>query len=173
MSHSNTTILLLGLLVLPFLSACTHPKNARLELGALSRTPTFAVESDPPPLPDLPDPSTPRSHWSTTVIIAPIDGIAHNPALRIYPAPRRDDHPRTYGLYPTAESALDHQTTPISRAIPESIDELGVSLKSLVDPVLLFYEMTSTPWSPRRVWKRTEQDNTWSSGQPPQEPHND
>ncbi len=171
MSHLAPCILLLSAIALP---GCTHPVNARLELGSLDRTPTFvptATEATYSTDQSTPLHDQPRTRWNTTVFIAPIDGIAHGPTFRLDRVPRKDDHPRTYGLFPTTTTAIDHQTAPISRAIPDSIDELGVSLTAFIDPLLFFYEMNSTPWSPRRVWKRSNQDTTWSSGQPPVRDH--
>ncbi len=162
--HRFAPILLLSLLpVLLATPGCTQPANARLQLGVLQTTPTFQTHPAPTPSSS----NAQRPHWDTTVFIAPIDGIAHNPTLRIYRYPRKDDHPRTYGLLPTPSTPLGHQTTPISRTIPDSLDELRISFHALIDPLLFFYELTSTPWSPRLVWKRTRQESAWSSGAPP------
>lgn len=168
-------LLPIGLLVLSPLSGCSHPENARLELGTLERTPTFKSKHILTPATNKPTPSGPtsggpRSRWSTTVIIAPIDGIAHNPTLRLYAIPRKKDPPRVYGLLPTTTTALDHQTpSPVSN-IFHTLDELGSTITSLIDPFLIHYELTNDHWSPRRPWKRSRQADTWSSGQPPQEP---
>lgn len=159
---------LLPVLAIP---ACTNPKNARLELGSLSRTPTFTPHSSSPT--PLPEPSTPRARWSTTVVIAPLDGIAHSPTFRLYAIPRKKDPPRVYGLLPTTTTALDHQAESTFSATLHTLDELGSTITSLIDPFLIHYELTNDHWSPTRPWKRSRQADTWSSGQPPQESNND
>lgn len=164
MSNSLVLILLLSLLAIP---GCTHPVNARLELGAQSRTPTFEINDNLSPIQAAPTSTpTPRSRWDTTVIIAPIDGIVHGPALRLYAAPRNNDHPRSYGLFPTADSALDHQTHSTAASIRYTRSELVATISSIVDPFLIHSQLTNQHWSPRRVWKRSRQDNAWSSGKP-------
>ncbi|MGJ8636109.1 MAG: hypothetical protein ACSHX5_04640 [Phycisphaerales bacterium] len=169
MSPMRPILIPIGLLALSSLSACTHPKNARLELGALSRTPTFSLRSATSSPPPTPQPNTPRSRWSTTVIIAPIDGIAHNPTFRLYAIPHKKDPPRVYGLLPTTTTALDHQSESTISTTLHTLDELGSTITSLIDPFFLHYELTNTHWSPTRPWKRSRQADTWSSGQPPQE----
>ncbi len=170
MPKSLPYILLLILMTIP---GCTHPVNARLELGAQSRTPTFEINDNLPPIQAA---STTRSRWNTTVIIAPIDGIVHGPTFRLYPVPRNNDHPRTYGLLPTADSALDHQTHSPAASLHFTRTELVATMTSIIDPFMIHYHLTNAHWSPRRVWKRSRQDNTWSSGQPAssiQEPNHD
>jgi len=160
MSTRVVCILLLTALAIP---GCTHPINARLELGAQSRTPTFEINDNLPPIQAT---HTHRSRWNTTVIIAPIDGIVHGPTFRFYAVPRNNDHPRTYGLLPTTETALDHQTHSTAASFHYTRSELVATMASIIDPFMIHYHLTNTHWSPRRVWKRTRQDNTWSSGQP-------
>ncbi|MBL4808453.1 MAG: hypothetical protein JKY43_00145 [Phycisphaerales bacterium] len=170
MSKPSPLILLLMLLMpmilLIAIPSCTHPVNARLELGTLSPTPTFVHSPKLTPLNSSQKPSKPRSLWNTTIIIAPIDGIAHNPTLRLYPVLRNNDHPRTYGLLPTTDSALKHQTHSPIASLRYTRSELTATITSIIDPFLIHHHLTNTHWSPRRVWKRTRQDNTWSSGQP-------
>jgi len=148
------------LLVLLTLTGCGHPVNARLELGALSRTPTFTNSDGFGTAAG----TAPRSRWNTTVIIAPVDGIAHGPTLRLSLAPRKTDHPRTYGLLPTADSALDHQTHSRIASFHYTRSELVATLASITDPFRIYSAISIRHWSPRRVWKRTRQDNAWSSG---------
>ena len=157
MSCSRAFIVCLGFLLL---TGCTRQVNARLELGALDRTGTFDSASDPAGI----NPGTPRSGWDTTIIIAPIDGIAHGPTIRLYAAPRNTDHPRTYGLLPTADSALDHQTHSPIASFRYTRSELVATMASIIDPFRIHSGLTNRHWSPTRVWKRSRQDNIWSSG---------
>jgi hypothetical protein len=142
------------------MAGCSHPENARLELGAVERTGTF-VAVDGPVFDGGP---AIRARWETTVFIAPIDGIAHGATFRMSPFPRRTQKPRTYGLLPTAESAVDFQRGSYSAGVIRNIYELGASIRWLIDPFLIQFELTNSHWSPRRVWKRSRQDNSWSSG---------
>jgi len=147
------------------LAGCSHPENARLELGTISRTPTFDVDAQAEWV-VLDVKSVSRSRWETTVLIAPIDGIAHGGTLRLIPGPGRTQKPRMYGLYPTAASAVDFQRGSYSVGVIRNIFELGASLRWLIDPYLIQFELTNSHWSPRRVWKRSRQDDSWSSGRP-------
>lgn len=147
------------------LAGCTRSVNARLELGALDRTGTFGPAGDPAEM----IPGTPRSGWETTIVIAPIDGIAHGPTMRVWTIPGKNEPPRCYGLMPTARSALESQERSIVQELLNTIDEIGSSVMMVIDPLRHYAYLTSTPSSPLRVWKRTRQDTVWSSGWSPEQ----
>ncbi len=145
-----------------FQAGCVHSSASRLTLGAVYRTPTFDhAKSKPQALNPAPQE---RSGWSTTIVIAPVDGIAHNPTGSFSRPPRKGDRPRIYGLMPTAESALDFQGDSWVHAVFQTFSELGASVTILVDPVILWHQSTTFQWSPQRVWKRSAVEDAWSSG---------
>jgi hypothetical protein len=141
-------------------SGCTSDLNARLELGASQRTPTFDFSHTPTATPG----ARPRDQWETTVVVVPLDAVVHNPAPRpIYTYPITE-RPRVYGLFPTASTATRSQSTPWMVSLLQSLDETADSVLALFDP--WFYNPNRTYWSPREVWKRTPHARTWSSGRP-------
>ena len=149
-------LLIIGLL----LTGCTRAVNHRLELGTLKRTSTFTIDRD---LPDL-DLTAPRSTWETSVFIAPIDGIAHGPTMRLWSVPSKTEPPRSYGLMPTTASAIDPQRESLASELLHTIEEIGSTIMMLIDPLRHYADLTSTPSSPLRVWKRSTQEDAWFSG---------
>ncbi len=150
-------ILVLATIVI---SGCTSDLNARLELGASQRTPTFDFKQTPITTPGV----RPRDQWETTVVVVPLDAVVHNPAPRpIYTYPITE-RPRVYGLFPTTSTATRSQSTPWMVSLLQSLDETADSVLALLDP--WFYDPNRTYWSPREVWKRTPSTRTWSSGRP-------
>tara|TARA_R110002072_G_scaffold42064_21_gene119076 strand:+ start:396293 stop:396877 length:585 start_codon:yes stop_codon:yes gene_type:complete len=170
------------------ISACTHPLNARLTLGGAHTPPTF-VQSKPttPPPPatgrDLFATTTPpRSNWTPTQYIAPLDAVVHSWALTLLPPVNKKAPPRILGLYPTANDALawyqpirQTQTAAIPPAliwINDAINTLNDLGRSFIGTPYAFGYLVATnqlaepTTSPARVWKRTETQDQWSSGFP-------
>ena len=164
MSMTVRVILCVSLLIV---GGCTRGANARLELGAMQRTPTF-LDSEASGLPDRT--TMERSRWDTTVVIAPVDGVVHGAVMRRVPFPRKSYSPRRYGLVPTSETALEFQREGgIGASLGMAFgvcDEIGSSLTCIFDPFEMHYELSNTLWSPMQVWKRTTQEDNWSSGLP-------
>jgi len=169
------------------LSACTHPLNDRLTLGGAHTPPTFSdTATTPPPNASGRDlfsiTPTPRSSWTPTQYIAPLDGVVHSWALTLSPPVNKKAPPRILGLYPTANDALawyqpirPNQTATIPPALIwindaiNTLNDLGRSLFGT--PYTLGYltvtnQLTEPTTSPARVWKRTETRDQWSSGFP-------
>jgi hypothetical protein len=141
-------------------AGCGYAQNERLEVGALERTGSFAVDRELRPLDD----DVRRTQWATVVFLVPIDGIAHGAAMRVYPFPRKTDEPRVYGLMPSVDSSLEYQRTSGMGSVLDTLDEVGSSGVGLLNPMLLQYQLTNTQWSPQRVWKRSRQELAWASG---------
>ncbi len=169
------------------LSACTHPLNDRLTLGGSHTPPTLsqAPTTSPPPANAselFASPPIPRSSWTPTQYIAPLDGVVHSWALSLSPPYKNTAPPRILGLYPTANDALTwyapiHQTQ--SASVPPALIWINDAINTLNDlgrsfigtPYALGYlavtnQLTEPTTSPARVWKRTETKDQWSSGFP-------
>ena len=152
-------LLLMTILALS-MTGCTRAVNERLELGTLQKTSTFATN---PTLPEL-NPTTDRSMWETSVFISPIDGIAHGSTMRVWVVPSKKEPPRSYGLMPTTTSAIDPQRESLVSELLHTIEEIGSTIMMVIDPLRHYADLTSTPSSPLRVWKRTTQEDAWFSG---------
>lgn len=160
-------------LLLISLTGCTRSFNARLELGAQTRTQTFETPGSNTQLEQLTQPIT-RSDWQTTIFISPIDGILHGPTYLHYRIPKKSASPRNYGLLPNSESAHLNQPTPYCSDWFHTINELGDSIQAITLAGFFRTFRASTPyWSPYAVWKRTPQEQQWSSGQTTQGQQND
>ena len=175
------------------LSACTHPLNDRLTLGGTHTPPTLAnTTTTPPPQANasalFASPPTPRSSWTPTQYIAPLDGVVHSWTLTLSPPINKKAPPRILGLYPTANDALAwyqpiRQTQ--TNAIPPALIWINDAINTLNDlgrsfigtPYALGYlavtnQLSEPTTSPARVWKRTETKDQWSSGFPTPAPSN-
>jgi len=173
--------LLLLLFTLPLLSGCAQPLNNRPTLGGSFLPPTFKP-APPPSIPlDRPaqalfaDPPRSRLDWTPRQYISPMDAVVHTPLLQIFEPIRKADPARVYGRYPTPNDALDFQSTKWHKDLALTIDEYGRSLLGL--PYALGYftitgQLNTPIGSPMRPWKRTNTQNTWSSGYPTPPAHN-
>ncbi len=169
----NRCILLVPTLLI-LLVGCTQPINSRPTLGGSYISPTFRPNTTTPTALEHParhllaSTPKPRSAWTPTQYLSPMDGTVHSPMLRILAPLKRADPPRVYGRYPTPTDALDPQSTAWIEDLLITIDEYGRSL--LGTPYAIGYftltgKLTEPLISPQS-WKRTETANTWSSGYP-------
>lgn len=162
---------LIGMIIL---SGCSQPLNDRLTLGGSYLSPTFQSHVDSTT--DSHDhqnllfsePPNPRSAWSPSQYITPMDGVVHSYELIIHPPLDRDDPPRVYGRYPTVADVLNIQSTSWIEDLLITIDELGRSF--IGTPYAIGYttltgKANQPITSPRHPWKRRVAGG-WSTGYP-------
>jgi len=167
-------LLMLMPMILVLLAGCTQPLNSRPTLGGSYISPTFRSIPSPPAALDRPaqhllaTTPKPKSAWTPTQYLAPMDGVVHSPMLRVFAPIKRTVSPRVYGRYPTPADALKPQTTTWIEDILIAINEYGRSFLGTPYAIgyLTFTGKLTAPLISPQPWKRTETANTWSSGHP-------
>ncbi|MFK7760085.1 MAG: hypothetical protein AB8C13_09065 [Phycisphaerales bacterium] len=145
-----------------FFAGCTHSVNERVEIGTQRATHSF-VENPAVGL-ALGASAESRSEWEPIRFMVPIDGIAHNPTMLLLRYPRKNELPRSYGLFPDARSSIDaQQTRPLDQLLSGPTNLLAWG-RWILDPFVYWSRIRSNTWSPQQVWKRTQQDTSWSTG---------
>lgn len=149
----HALIVSIGLAGALALGACAKIDNDRVTVGgevlpahqtADTRAQTRLVEAQGPSLAGVD-----RTNWATTSITVAGDGVQHAPTWRTE-QPAYAHTPRTDGLHPTAQTALDLEA-PSGVYIAEGV---AAPFHAATDVVLLIPRMFSSPPSAVRVSPR-------------------
>lgn len=148
MRHQQLLVCTVGLLGVT-LAGCTTDLNARTTIGAAQTLPALAQAEEGPGQPeDVGATRIDRADWAPAEFRVPVDGVVHNPLW--HSRVSFDEEPaRQYGLYPTAETAL------------QLGEDGGVIARGmLVEPVRTLFDLFAMPV--RMVF-----DSPWTRAQSP------
>lgn len=152
--------------VLLMCSCAPNHANERFVLGGGIATASFGGEHS---VVELEQTRRDRASWPVQIVVAPTDGTITWRTLRTANYLSRDDPPRLYGRFPTADDVLDPQDRGAFSEYWWTLDEFGRSVGELVlmpYRVIIYAFKGLKTWSPERTWKRRPAQAEWSSGQP-------
>lgn len=169
--HARAVLLAAMVLV----SGCGYDRSlsARNVLGGNTAIGSLSGASTSLPLESASTPtvSMSRVEWEPIDFVVPVDGTVHGPLWRVS-VRAEDDAPRSKGLYPTAESALDldkHSWASAHEALLEPFVAVG---NVIAMPVLAIMDPPGNHQSPSKksLYKRSERGRSVAGTIPAPEP---